>query len=68
MTRTADAQVVPGGGQPRFRGKARNKAARSVKLWGSLVALGGPLDGNDVGHLQGHNAPDLMPVQQRAAR
>ncbi|MDZ4085716.1 MAG: leucine-rich repeat domain-containing protein [Tabrizicola sp.] len=45
----------------------RPLSARSVELWGSLVALGGLLDGNDTGRVQGRDPLDLLSVEQRAA-
>jgi hypothetical protein len=46
---------------------SRPLSVRSVELWGSLVALGGLLDGNDVGRMQGRDSLDLLSVEQRAA-
>ena len=46
---------------------SRPLSVRSVELWGSLVALGGLLDGNDVGRAQGRDPLDLLSVEQRAA-
>lgn len=46
---------------------SRPLSVRSVELWGSLVAIGGLLDGNDVGRVQGRDPLDLLSVEQRAA-
>jgi Leucine-rich repeat (LRR) protein len=46
---------------------SRPLSVRSVELWGSLVALGGILDGNDAGRAQGRDPLDLLSVEQRAA-
>ena len=40
---------------------------RSLELWGSLIALGGLLEGNEIARVEGRDPLDLLTVEIRAA-
>ncbi|MGY6410859.1 MAG: leucine-rich repeat domain-containing protein, partial [Alkalilacustris sp.] len=46
---------------------SRTLSERSLEMWGSLVALGGHLDANDLGRGQGRDALDLLRMESRTA-
>lgn len=46
---------------------SRTLSERSLELWGSLIALGGLLEGNEIARLEGRDPLDLLTVEMCSA-